>query len=168
MGSLSNTSMAVEIERKYLITTLPNDILQDLPPNYIRQGYIAVHEDKTEVRIRQFGRQFWQTIKSPGHLSRLEFEWQIDEELFRALWPLTTGRNLEKTRYNIPYREKTIELDVYTGHLDGLVVAEVEFTDMEDCEHFVAPEWFDREISGVRAYKNFVLASEGLPQLDGR
>ena len=160
--------MATEIERKYLITSLPENLLGQLAPNNILQGYIAVHEDKTEVRIRKFAGQYWQTIKSPGHLSRLEFELPIEEPLFHDLWPLTKGRNLEKNRYEIPYQNKTIELDIYTKELTGLVVAEVEFKSMDDCNSFIPPDWFDREISGIRAYKNFVLASEGLPQLDGR
>lgn len=156
--------MATEIERKYLITNLPQNLLDGLKPNNILQGYIAVHADKTEVRIRKFAHQYWQTIKSPGHLSRLEFELPIEEQLFHQLWPLTEGRNLEKNRYNIPYQDNLIELDVYTGELTGLIVAEVEFQSMDDCNSFIPPDWFAREISGVRTYKNFVLASEGLPQ----
>ncbi|MEQ9297212.1 MAG: CYTH domain-containing protein [Cyclobacteriaceae bacterium] len=160
--------MATEIERKYLITTLPENLLDERKVNPILQGYIAVHEDKTEVRIRRFGGQYWQTIKSPGHLSRLEFELPIDKKLFHELWPLTEGRNLEKSRYNIPYREKVIELDVYSGHLTGLMVAEVEFESMEECDSFTPPVWFGEEISGERKYKNFVLSSEGLPELEDR
>jgi adenylate cyclase len=156
--------MATEIERKFLITTLPENLIGALEPNHILQGYLAVHEDKTEVRIRQFGGQYWQTIKSPGHLSRLEFELLIEEQLFHDLWPLTKGRNLKKNRFNIPYHGKTIELDIYLENLTGLIVAEVEFKSMEECESFLPPDWFDREISGVREYKNFTLASEGLPQ----
>ncbi|MEQ8713840.1 MAG: CYTH domain-containing protein [Cyclobacteriaceae bacterium] len=160
--------MATEIERKYLISTLPENLLAGQIANPILQGYIAVHEDKTEVRIRRFGGQYWQTIKSPGHLSRLEFELPIDEKLFHELWPLTQGRNLEKNRYDIPYLGKTIELDVYTGHLSGLMVAEVEFESIEESNRFTPPDWFGKEISGIRKYKNFILASEGLPQKDSR
>ena len=156
--------MAIEIERKYLVTSLPDNLLQGLSPHRILQGYIAVHEDKTEVRIRKFDDQYWQTIKSPGHLSRLEFELPIDGSLFHDLWPLTAGRNLEKNRYHIPYQDSTIELDVYAGHLSGLMVAEVEFKNMDECDQFDAPDWFIKEISGHRVYKNFVLASEGLPR----
>ncbi len=156
--------MAIEIEKKYLIRTLPEKLIVDLHPNNILQGYIAVHEDKTEVRIRKFGEDYWQTIKSPGHLSRQEYEWNITQEQFHQLWPLTEGRNLTKNRYLIPYQERKIELDVYAGRLTGLVVAEVEFDSMKECSAFTPPGWFDEEISGVRKYKNFILASEGLPQ----
>jgi adenylate cyclase len=58
----------------------------------------------------------------------LEEEMEIDAERFTRLWPLTEGRRLEKTRYLIPGSgDLTIELDVYSGGLRGLMVAEVEF-----------------------------------------
>lgn len=156
--------MAIEIEKKYLITDLPKGTVEKLTPNNILQGYIAVHEDKTEVRVRKYDDIYWQTIKSPGHLSRQEFEWQITEDQFQQLWPLTSGRNLEKNRFVIPHEDKLIELDVYAGNLEGLIVAEVEFNSMAECESFIAPPWFAKEISGERQFKNFILASEGLPQ----
>jgi adenylate cyclase len=52
---------------------------------------------------------------------------EIDAERFMRLWPLTEGRRLEMS-YLIPGSgDLTIELDVYSGGLRGLMVAEVEF-----------------------------------------
>ena len=58
----------VEVERKWLVHTSPN-----LPAHQGRQviqGYIALGEDGTEVRLRQIGAQYVQTVKSEGGLVR--------------------------------------------------------------------------------------------------
>ena len=45
--------MSQEIERKFLITVEPSDLSSELKVQNILQGYIAIHDDNTEVRIRQ-------------------------------------------------------------------------------------------------------------------
>src|SRR5262245_10178670 len=116
----------VEVERKWLVHTPP-----DLPVHQgkdVTQGYIALAEDGTEVRLRQMGEQFFQTIKSEGGLVRGEIEVELTKQQFETLWPATAGRRLHKTRYRVPWAGKQVEIDVYHGSLAGLVVAEVEFT----------------------------------------
>ena len=43
----------------------------------------------------------------------------------------------------MPWKGHWIEIDVYTGRHDGLVVAEVEFPDEKSCAAFKPPEWMD-------------------------
>ena len=63
---------------------------------------------------------------------RVEEEIEIEPDRFERLWPLTEGRRIEKTRYEIDAGgDLVIELDVYKGDLDGLVTAEVEFDSEE-------------------------------------
>ncbi len=57
----------------------------------------------------------------------------------------------------------TIEVDVYSGALEGLVVAEVEFDDPWGAESFIPPYWFGREVTAESAYKNRSLALHGRP-----
>jgi len=90
------------------------------------QGYIALAEDGTEVRLRQIGEQCFQTVKSAGGLIRGEIEVELTQPQFEALWPATAGRRLAKTRYRVPWAGTHVEIDVYSGSLAGLVVAEVE------------------------------------------
>lgn len=155
--------LATEIERKWLLNQAPTDIVAELTPIPIDQGYIAVHDDKTEVRVRKYGTEYWQTIKSPGHISRKEFEIPISQVLYKELFELTNGRNLQKNRFIVPYSSFRIEIDQYLGHLSGLWVAEVEFENLEQCNSFDPPNWFGKEITGQPAYKNYTLASIGLP-----
>ncbi len=86
---------------------------------------------------------------------------------FDALWALTEGKRLRKTRYDIPWHGgRTVELDVYAGRLEGLWVAEVEFDDEASARAFEPPEFFGREITGDPAYRNEKLAREGLTKAD--
>ncbi len=56
-----------------------------------------------------------------------------------------------------------VELDVFAGDLDGLVMAEVEFTSTEEMTAFVPPVWFGREVTDDGRYTNASLALHGLP-----
>jgi adenylate cyclase len=105
------------------------------------------------------------TVKSGGGRSRVEEELEIEPERFDRLWPLTEGRQIEKTRYEIDADGGlTIELDVYGGALAGLVVAEVEFDSEDGADAFDPPAWFTREVTEDARYKNQRLACDGAPE----
>jgi adenylate cyclase len=150
-----------EIERKWVVVELPD--VSGLKGKEIRQGYIAVTSDGTEVRLRQKGERYFQTIKSEGGLVRNEIEVELTQAQYDELWHVTVGRRLEKTRYEIPFDSMTIELDVYKGSLVGLYLAEVEFGSVRDSEKFSPPAWFGREVTEDKRYKNKNLALNGVP-----
>jgi len=151
-----------EIERKWLVEQAPGEALA-VQGERIDQGYLAIAEDGTEVRLRRRAERRFLTVKSPGGLVRGEREVEVTPEQFGALWPATDGRRLEKVRRVLDGGGVTIELDVYSGTLSGLMVAEVEFADAEAAARFVPPDWFGREVTGEPAYKNQRLAVAGLP-----
>ena len=153
----------LEIERKWLVADPPADALA-VAGDQIRQGYLAIAGDGTEVRLRRRGERCFLTVKSAGGLVRGEREVEISPEQFDALWPATDGRRLEKLRRVLDAGGGArIELDVYAGALSGLVVAEVEFADRDAAARFDSPDWFGREVTGEAAYKNQRLAVDGLP-----
>jgi adenylate cyclase len=153
----------VEIERKFLVREPPAGLGQG-ESKRIEQGYIAIADDGTEVRVRRSDGAVTLTVKSGRGRSRLEEEIEIDGACFARLWPLTEGRRLEKTRHLIPTSGRlTIELDVYTGELTGLIVAEVEFDSEDAAEAFEPPEWFGAEVTADARFKNQALACEGRP-----
>ncbi len=154
--------MTNEIERKFLVKEMPEG-LDSFPASEISQGYLAVTDDGTEIRIRRKGTKYYETAKSGRGLSRKEAEVEIGEKAFRSLWPLTGGKRIGKTRYEIPYGGLVIELDVYSGSLDGLVVAEVEFASEEDSARFTLPDWFGREVTDDKRYANKSLSLYGKP-----
>lgn len=153
----------MEIERKFLVRELPPG-LEGARSTRIEQGYIAIADDGTEVRIRRRDGAAVLTVKNGRGRTRLEEEIEIDAERFARLWPLTEGRRLEKTRHLIPARGGlTIELDIYSGGLTGLKVAEVEFGSEDAADGFEPPEWFGSEVTDDARLKNQKLACEGAP-----
>jgi adenylate cyclase len=152
----------VEIERKFLLDRVPDDLGEGLE---IEQGYLAVSDDGVEVRVRRHGGERTLTVKSgPAHV-RTEEEFEVDERRFDALWPLTEGRRIVKTRHRVDLGEGLVaEVDVYGGAHAGLAVAEVEFPDEEASDRFQAPGWVGREVTGDARYANQRLALSGPPE----
>ncbi|OQA44211.1 MAG: Uridine kinase [Parcubacteria group bacterium ADurb.Bin305] len=151
----------LEIERKFLIKALPVD-LDKYPKEEIAQGYLAISEDGNEIRLRKTNDQHFLTIKSQGADIRKNIE--ITPEQFKALWPQIINNGINKTRYLIPYQSKTIYLDFYKEGLEGLITAEVKFSNEEEMKNFELPDWFSEEISYNPNYKNRNLSAKGLPQ----
>ncbi len=153
----------MEIERKFVLGAPPPG-LDAHERARIEQGYVAVDPNGSEVRVRRRGDARVLTIKSGSGLVRAEEEWPLEVERFEALWPLTDGRRVVKTRYLVPLADGlTAEVDVYEDALDGLVTAEVEFGSESESEAFAAPEWLGREVTGDARYANRALAVSGLP-----
>ena len=150
-----------EIERKFLVETLPDG----LPPGErVEQGYLAVAPDGTEVRIRRRAGRCTLTVKSgPAHV-RVEEELEIDGRRFESLWALTEGRRVAKTRHVVPLGGGlSAELDVYAGAHEGLLTAEVEFGSEAASEAFAPPAWLGTEVTGDERYANQSLALRGRP-----
>ena len=153
-----------EIERKFLVQ--PEELPHDLgthPAIDILQGYLAIGQDGTEVRLRQAGDHHFLTVKSSGGLVRCEVEIALSSQQFEELWPLTAGRRVEKVRRLIPHAGMTIELDLYRGQLQGLALAEVEFDSPAASEGFTPPAWFGEDVTQDGRYKNKNLAVKGFP-----
>jgi adenylate cyclase len=153
-----------EIERKFIVREDPPG-LGEHPSSTLEQGYVAIHPDGTEVRIRRAAGASVLTVKSAGGLVRVEEEFPVDDAVFERLWPLTEGRRLQKVRHLVPAEPPglVIEVDVYDGDLAGLVVAEVEFASEDDARAFAPPPWLGREVTADPRFKNQSLAVEGLP-----
>ena len=154
-----------EIERKFLLDEPPEG-LDDRPGTKIRQGYIAITEAGTEVRVRKEGKRYSLPIKEGHGLARGEEEVEIGPAQFASLWPLTKGRRIRKVRHEVPHDGLTVQVDVYSRRLKGLVTAEVEFPDEDAARRFQPPAWLGREVTGDEQYSNQGLARNGL-QIDG-
>jgi len=117
-----------------------------------------VEGDATEVRVRRSNGSAWLTVKRGAGLERDEVEVELDHDQSEVLWPLTAARRVSKHRYDVPSEQGRIQVDVYAGALEGLVVAEVEFDEDADPEGFDAPDWFGEEVTGDPRYANKNLA----------
>lgn len=160
---LDRSTVGTEVERKFLVDHVPAD-LEQYPSDTIAQGYLSLDPNGTQVRLRRRGYHTLLTIKSGRGLARAEEEFVIDGPRFERLWPATEGRRIEKTRYKIPLDDGLVlELDVFAGALEGLVLAEVEFDSVDAAHAFRPPEWLRPEVTEDRRYQNSRLALHGAP-----
>ena len=157
MGTADRTRNNREIERKFLVKRLPDD-LKRARSSVIEQGYLATESAGRQVRLRKAGRSVSLTFKVRRGTHREEREIKLSAKQFAALWPGTAGRRLRKVRYEIPWENLLIELDIYRGRHAGLVVAEVEFPNRASAHRFKAPWWFGREVTGEKRFSNVRLA----------
>lgn len=152
----------IEIERKFVVDYIPEGLLEPRQYKLIRQGYL-IYDAEREVRIRDKAGIYTMTVKQGSGLKREETEIELDQTQFETLWPLTQGKRVEKRRYKIPYISHTLELDIFTGELDSLVLVEVEFASEEASRGFQPPEFIKQEVTTDPEYKNANLASNGIP-----
>ena len=182
----------MEIERKFIVAEYPANKSR-YPWSMITQGYMAILGDGTEFRLRKENprlnggtlirrlarailrlvtlffykpdkNRYSLTVKGGGGKMRKETEIEITAQQFDALWPLTEGKQIRKIRHRIPHGRLTAELDIYIEPLDGLAIAEVEFKSEKASNNFTAPDWFGREVTDDKRYKNQNLAVHGLPK----
>lgn len=153
--------MPLEIERTFVVGSLPPEVRQ-WPSELIEQGYVVI-TDELEVRLRRRQDRCFETVKTGRGTVRQEIEIELSSEQLDALWPATEGRRIRKRRHVATVDGRQLEVDVFEGGLEGLVLAEVEFESSEDARAFTPPRWFDREVSDDLRYANQSLATAGLP-----
>lgn len=152
--------MAAEIERKFLIKTIPPDIGK-FPHKEIIQWFLNDPTTGKSIRVRHIWDAYKVTRKKWHGLVREEIEVDISKEEFDQLRFQVENHFIEKTRYELAYDGLTIELDVYKN-LQGLITAEVEFASKRDAKKFVAPVWFGEELTNMRQASNAYIANHGL------
>lgn len=152
----------VEIERKFLLKRLPEELLTGARVRTIRQGYLIVEPDR-ELRIRQIDQEFWMTFKGGSGLERSERECRLTAEQFAFLWSLTAGKQIEKERHLVDWQGYRLEIDLFGGSLAPLVLLEVEFASRAESGEFEPPDFAAREVTSEPGYKNASLAIHGVP-----
>lgn len=169
----------MEIERKYLVD-LKQVAWHDFAYHTIEQGYLSTNP---VVRVRREDDTYYLTYKSQGLMVRQEENLPLTKDSYEHLIKKSDGNVITKRRYLIPYtyvprnlsdedmqytqdKHCTIELDIFSGDLNGLVVAEVEFDSLEDAMNFQPPSWFLSEITEDPRYQNSNLINGGLPHND--
>ena len=146
----------MEIERKFLVKSLPAD-LEQYPCRRIQQAYLSADP---VVRVRRSDDAYWLTCKGRGLLSREETEMPLTAEAYERLLAKAEGRLITKDRWLLPWGTYTIELDVFQPPLAPLMVAEVEFPTEEEALAFRPPDWFGEEVTYDPAYTNASLSRE--------
>ncbi len=157
----------LEIEKKYIIDNLEKVMeyvnLDSCKKVYIEQGYLS---STPTIRVRKFNDEYCITYKSriksnetSDVIVNKEVELPLTEESYNNLLKKIDYNIVTKTRYIIEIENGLkAELDVFEGKLKGLVMVEVEFKDEEEARIFNKPDWFGKDVSALKEYKNLYLA----------
>lgn len=147
--------MPTEIERKFQVK---GDFKSHAHSSYrITQGYLSSVPERT-VRVRLRDDEAFITVKGSSHekgLSRFEWEKQIPLEDAQELLKICEPGVIDKTRYLVKVEKHIYEVDEFYGENEGLVIAEIELTDVN--EEFVKPDWLGKEVTGDGRYYNATL-----------
>ena len=145
----------MEIERKYLINKLPDNI-NEYPFHIIEQAYLCTNP---VVRVRRQDEEYILTYKGDGLLAREEYNLPLNKESYENLLTKADGNVISKKRYLIPLNDHlTIELDQFYKPMNDLLLAEVEFPSLEEANTFVPPEWFGEDVTFDTAYHNSTMS----------
>ena len=145
----------MEIERKYLVKTLP-DHLDQYESKKIAQGYLCT---APVVRIRRSNDDYYLTYKGDGLMVREEYNLPLTRAAYDKLIKKADGNIITKIRYEIPEKDNlTIELDIFEGSFAGLLLAEVEFSSEAEALSYTPPEWFGKDVTNDAAYHNSNMA----------
>lgn len=177
--------MGIEIEKKFTIKELPND-LNTFPHHIIEQGYLNV---SPAVRVRREDDNYYMTYKGSGPakdggIGKIEYNMPLDAESYANLVKKCDGNIIKKTRYLLPLNEGAfdseflsanpsigqaitngdikIELDVFDAPFSGRHLAEVEFPNEESASAYHAASWFLKDVTGDYHYSNSYMSTESL------
>lgn len=168
----------MEIERKFLVKSLPAS-LDYYNKEEIEQGYLCVNP---VVRVRRQDENYYLTYKGSGMMSRVEHNLPLTKEGYEHLLQKADGFVITKTRYLIGIEEvlhwdeehvpitiqrenvgngMVIELDVFHGEFEGLILAEIEFADEESANSFTMPDCFSEDVTYKEKYHNSYMSQFG-------
>lgn len=146
-------TMAIEIEHKFL---LANEDWRNCVSDSIRyrQGYLS-SQPTSSIRVRTSNQQAWLNIKSATiGTHRHEYEYEIPlADADEILNNLCRKPLIEKIRYFVIDHGHTWEIDEFEGDNQGLIVAEIELSEIG--ASFVKPAWLGEEVTqDLRYYNN--------------
>jgi adenylate cyclase len=153
--------MPKEIERKFLVTDL--SVIDGRVGSRIVQGYIA--DEPMTVRVRIIEAEAFMTLKCRTvGIERDEYEFPVPMHHARELIArYCASRVIEKTRYRVPHDQVTFEVDVFSGALAGLVIAEVELDTVDQAVEL--PCWVGDELTHDKRFSNSALSlAQTIPQ----
>lgn len=148
--------MPIEIEHKFL---LENESWREevSHASEYQQGYLSSNPTSS-IRVRISGTQAWINLKSATiGTYRQEYEYAIPvDDAKEIIENLCQKPLITKTRHFIIHQDHTWEIDEFHGDNQGLCVAEIELTQLD--EIFEKPAWLGKEVTDDLRYYNNNLA----------
>jgi adenylate cyclase len=152
---------SVEIERKFLVIS---DEWRQLAVRSVRlrDGLIAAYKDR-KVRVRIAGDGV-ATVAIKGSrigIAQAEFEYEIPiADAERMLSTMCQDDTLEKERFFVEDGGAIWHVDVYSGILQGVVIAEVELK--HESQELILPPWIGKEVTGDSFYRKINMRARAL------
>ena len=151
----------MEIEKKYLVSHIP-DNLDEFQCRHIEQGYLSTNP---VVRVRRDNDEYYLTYKGKGMMVREEYNLPLTREAYEHLIKKADGNIISKKRYELPDNSgHTIELDIFEGVFEGTVLAEVEFSTVEEADNYIAPDFFIKDVTNDSEYHNSNMSKKRFDQ----
>jgi len=154
--------MAVEIERKFLVTSdawrAQASRAQRMVQGYLIDASLVQSQTGTRcsLRVRVGGDQAWLNIKSATlGVERLEYDYPIPVADAECMLRDFCNGVVEKVRHYVPHAGLTFEVDEFLGDSAGLVVAEVELRSADQA--IDKPDWLGHEVTQYLRYYNLNL-----------
>ncbi len=144
--------MAIEIERKFLVKGKFKHLAAR--KTNITQAYLSVNPERI-IRLRIYNERAVLAIKSSANkASAIRNEWEIEIPVTMAaeILEVCLPGTIDKTRYLIPHKGHTFEVDEFHGKREGLIIAEIELN--SENEVFEKPDWLGEEVTGNPDYYN--------------
>ena len=156
-----------EIERKWLVKreNIPYNLEKKADFFEITQTYLNY---SPEIRVRNISDQRYMMAIKTGlteeqGLTRDERQYDLTKEEYEHLLSKQEGNTIYKTRYQIKVDNYQYAFDYFHEQLDGLTYVEIEFPSEEEANNFQTPDWFGKDVTNEKKYKNQSLAQYGIP-----
>ena len=155
----------MEIERKFKTKELPAD-LSSYCCLFIEQAYLCTDP---VMRIRRQDDEYYLTYKGKGLMTREEYNLPLNKTAYEHLLTKADGNIISKKRVLIPIKDPIfadgydapkepinlkIELDIFEPPFAPLIIAEVEFPDVEMAGAFIPPAWLGEDVTNNPEYHN--------------
>ena len=149
--------MGLEIERRFLIK---NDNWKEFINKKIdiEQGYLSKSLDDWIIRIRFSGNDFKIALKK--HIkgfTNFEFEYSIPRSDGETIMS-NLSSTIKKERFLLEVEKKSWIVDCFKENNYPLEIAEIELS--KEKEDLILPSFVSKEITGLKNYSNFSLASK--------
>lgn len=152
--------MNKEIERKYAVKYMPNDIkinkIIDIEQAFIYKDMNTIIRIRKVTDKKEKTTNYIYTVKTKGDIeyknnydvaSKYEIESNISKEEYDKLIQKKISNIINKTRIIVPIEENLkVEIDIYYDYLDGLLTAEIEFPNEEMAKTYQKPDWLGEEL----------------------
>ena len=149
--------MALEIERRFLIK---NDSWKKftIKKIFIEQGYLSKSLDDWIIRIRFTGEDFKIALKKHiESFTNFEFEYSIPQKDGETIMS-NLSNTIKKERFFLKIEKKSWIIDCFKETNYPLEIAEIELS--SEKESLSLPSFISDEITGLKHYSNFSLATK--------